>query len=63
MLKEREEQLREDYDKVLASKLAGDVSFLDKAINLIINLKNFSLVGVVVMYSTFSIKNSPSLKS
>ena len=23
MLKEREEQIREDYDKVLASKLAG----------------------------------------
>lgn len=26
MLKEREEQIREDYDKVLASKLAGEVS-------------------------------------
>lgn len=26
MLKEREEQIREDYDKVLASKLAGNKS-------------------------------------
>jgi hypothetical protein len=29
MLKEREEQIREDYDKVLASKLAGEISPLN----------------------------------
>ncbi len=29
MLKEREEQIRADYDKVLASKLAGEFSPLD----------------------------------
>lgn len=48
MLKEREEQIREDYDKVLASKLAGEVFFLDIA--LIIN--SMSLVGVAVTCNT-----------